>query len=153
MAAPVTHFEIMAKDGQRARDFYSGLFGWKIDVMPEMGYGMVNTAVKMGINGGIGQVDSNGRPNVTIYVQVEDIQAALDKAAAMGGNIIVPVTDVPGVVTFAQFSDPDGNIVGLVKGPQTPPKKAKAKPKKAAARKKAVRPAPRKPAARKKTRR
>lgn len=151
MAAPVTHFEIMAKDGQRSRDFYSGLFGWKIEVMPEMGYGMVNTAVKMGINGGIGQVDGNGRPGVTFYVQVEDIQAALDKAAALGGNIIVPVTDVPGAVTFAQFSDPDGNVVGLVKGPQSPPKQAK--PKKAAARKKAKRPAPRKPAARKKARR
>lgn len=53
MAAPVTHFEVMARDGKRAYDFYANLFGWKVDVV-EGGYGMVDTGVKMGINGGIG---------------------------------------------------------------------------------------------------
>jgi predicted enzyme related to lactoylglutathione lyase len=150
MAAPVTHFEIMAKDAQRVREFYANLFGWNFDVMPEMAYGMVDTGVKMGINGGIGQVQENGRPCVTFYVQVEDIQAHLDRAASLGGMVVVPVTEIPGMVTFAQFTDPDGNMVGMIKGPQEPPKPARAKraaAKKAPAKKKSVR---RKPAPRKK---
>jgi len=153
MAAPVTHFEINARDSKRAHQFYSGLFGWTVTSMgetPDMMYGMVDTGVKMGINGGIGQTQAGGPPSVTFYVQVEDIQAHLDKAVALGGRVIVPVTDVPGMVTFAQFADPEGNIVGIVKGPQAPPKKAatrrKAAPKKAAAKKAA----PRKKAAPKK---
>ncbi len=153
MAAPVTHFEIMAKDAQRVRDFYGNLFGWNFNVMPEMSYGMVDTGVKMGINGGIGQVMENQAPCVTFYVQVEDIQGYLDKALNLGGVVVVPVTDVPGMVTFAQFKDPDGNMVGLVKGPQTPPKPARAKraaAKKATPKRTAAR---RKPAARKKSRR
>ncbi len=152
MAAPVTHFEIMARDAQRVKEFYAKLFGWSFNDMPEMGYGMVDTGVKMGINGGVGQVEENQAPCVTFYVQVEDLQAHLDKAVNLGGTVIVPVTDAAGVVTFAQFKDPDGNMVGLVKGPQEPPKPARAKrvaAKKVTAKKKAAR---RKPASRKKGR-
>jgi uncharacterized protein len=153
MAAPVTHFEIMTKDAQRVRDFYANLFGWSFNVYPEMAYGLADTGVKMGINGGIGQVQESQQACVTFYVQVEDIQGHLDKAISLGGTVIVPVTEVPGMVTFAQFRDPDGNLVGIIKGPQEPPKPArakKAKPRKATAKKK---PARRKPAPRKKGRR
>lgn len=33
----------------------------------------------------------------------------------MGGKTVVPVTEIPDMVTFAQFADPEGNVVGLVK--------------------------------------
>jgi predicted enzyme related to lactoylglutathione lyase len=149
MAAPVTHFEINARDSNRSNQFYSSLFGWKIEPMNDpasgMVYGMVNTGVKMGINGGIGQTQPGGNPSVTFYVQVEDLQSHLDRAIALGGRVIVPVTEVPGMVTFAQFADPEGNIVGMIKGPQTPPRSAAAK-KKTAPKKKA---APKKKGARK----
>jgi uncharacterized protein len=154
MAAPVTHFEIMTRDAQRIRDFYSNLFGWNHQVFPEMGYGMVDTGVKMGINGGIGQVQGDQQPSVTFYVQVEDIQSHLDKAMSLGASLIHAVTEVPDMVTFAMFKDPDGNMVGLIKGPQEPPKPVRAKraaTKKAPAKKKTA--ARRKPAARKKGRR
>ena len=144
MAAPVTHFEINARDSKRANQFYSSLFGWSIEPMGDpatgMIYGMVNTGVKMGINGGIGQTQAGGPPNITFYVQGEDVQSHLDRALALGGRVIVPLTEVPGMVTFAQFADPEGNIVGIIKGSQTPPKQAapkkKASPKRKAARKK-----------------
>ncbi len=140
MAAPVTHFEINARDAKRANQFYGSLFGWSIedtgDPSTGMLYGMVNTGVKMGINGGIGQAQPGGNPSVTFYVQVEDLQSHLDRAVALGGRVTVPVTVVPGMVTFAQFADPEGNIVGMIKGPQAPPKPAAAK-KKPAPKKKA----------------
>jgi len=152
MAAPVTHFEIMGKDAQRLRDFYGNLFGWNFNLMPEMGYGMIDTGVKMGINGGLGQLPENQAPCVTFYVQVEDIQGHLDKAVGLGATVLVPVTEIPGMVTFAQFKDLEGNMVGLLKGPQEPPKPKRAKRatgKKVAVRKKT---ASRKPAAKKKSR-
>ncbi len=126
MSAPVTHFEVNAKDAKRAREFYSNLFGWKINVMSEMDYGMVDTGVKMGINGGIGQA-MGPTSNVTFYVQVEDVQAYIDKAVSLGGKVIMPLTEVPNMVTFANVADPEGNIIGIIKGPQTPPQEVKAK--------------------------
>lgn len=135
MAAPVVHFEVMAKDGKRAQEFYGNLFGWRFDNV-EGGYGMVNTGVKMGINGGIGQITENVSPHTVFYIQVEDIQSHLEKAVSLGGRIVMPVVEIPNMVTYAQFADPDGNVIGLIKGPQAPPKAAR--PRKAAPKKRKV---------------
>ncbi len=138
MGAAVVHFEVNVKDLKRAKDFYSTLFDWKIQDIPSINYGMVDTGLKMGINGGIGQVDPDKPTFTTFYVQVEDPQGYLDKAVRLGAKVVVPVTEIPNMVTFALFTDPDGCLVGLVKGPQTPPEeKPKPKRKKAAAKKKA----------------
>jgi hypothetical protein len=76
-------------------------------------------------------------PYVAVYAQVEDPQTYLDKAVSLGAKVVAPVTVVPDMVTFALFTDPNGCMVGLVKGPQTPPKeKPKATPGKKVSKKK-----------------
>jgi hypothetical protein len=45
---------------------------------------------------------------------VDDLQGYLDKAEQSGGRTVVPVTEIPNMVTFAQFADPEGNVVGIV---------------------------------------
>jgi len=113
MANPVTWFEVTGKDGKKLQDFYSGVFGWKIDASNPMNYGMVDNAGQ-GIGGGI-SAGAGGRNQVTFYVEVDDPQAYLTKIEAQGGKTIVPVTEIPGMVIFAQFADPEGNVVGITK--------------------------------------
>ena len=36
----------------------------------------------------------------------------------LGGKTVVPETEIPNMVTFALFADPEGNVVGLVKSEQ-----------------------------------
>ena len=50
-----------------------------------------------------------------IYVEVADLKKQLAKAEKLGGKTIVPPTVIPNMVTFALFSDPEGNVIGLVK--------------------------------------
>ena len=50
------------------------------------------------------------------YVQVEDLKASLDSAVALGGQAIMQPTPIPGVGSFAIFSDPVGNNIGIFKG-------------------------------------
>ena len=50
-----------------------------------------------------------------IYVEVDDLQAYLDKAEGLGGKTTMPITEVPGVVTLVHFTDTTGNTIGLVK--------------------------------------
>jgi predicted enzyme related to lactoylglutathione lyase len=118
MPSPVVHFEVTGSDGNKLRDFYSKVFGWQFNVMPEMDYGMVDNGGR-GINGGIG---SGQGPSALFYVAVPDPQDTLNKIESKGGKTAMPVTEIPGVVTFAQFTDPEGNRVGLVKddGSQPP---------------------------------
>jgi predicted enzyme related to lactoylglutathione lyase len=132
MGAPVVHFEINARDGKKAQTFYADLFGWHIDANNPIGYGLVNTGVKTGINGGIGQVEAGKLPFVTFYAAVADPQASLDKAVSLGGKVVLPVTEIPNMVTLALFADPEGNIVGIVKDTMPPPKP---RPRRSAARK------------------
>jgi predicted enzyme related to lactoylglutathione lyase len=139
MGAPVVHWEINSRDAQKAIDFYGRLFDWTVSQVESMQYGLVDTGVKMGINGGISKVEEGVNSFVTVYVQVEDPQAYLDKAVGLGARIIRPVTEIPDMITYALFADPEGNTVGIVKGPQTPPVVRKPK-KKAVRRKKLARP-------------
>ena len=48
------------------------------------------------------------------YVQVDDVQAYLDKAKTLGGKMLVPPVDIP-TGRFAWMQDPEGNTVGLFK--------------------------------------
>jgi predicted enzyme related to lactoylglutathione lyase len=112
MANPVVHFEIIGKNGPKLREFYKGVFDWTIHDMSGggMDYGMVHADEGKGIGGGIGQGD---RPTVIFYLEVPDINAYLKKVEAKGGKTVQPRTVIPNAVTFAHFSDPEGNVVGL----------------------------------------
>jgi predicted enzyme related to lactoylglutathione lyase len=111
MAHPVTHFEVIGKDGAKLREFYSSLFGWQIDANNPMNYGMVSAA-EGGIGGGVAQGDA---PATRFYVQVPDPAATLREVEAKGGKTVMPAMEVPGGPTIAQFADPEGNVIGLVK--------------------------------------
>lgn len=111
MSNKVTHFEVHGTDGKRLQQFYSALFGWKVDANNPMQYGLVS-AEQSGIGGGIAQ--SPAAPKVTFYVEVADLAAALKKAGGLGGKTLMEPHQVPGGPRIAMFSDPDGNAIGLL---------------------------------------
>jgi predicted enzyme related to lactoylglutathione lyase len=114
MPNPVVHFEVQGKDPKKLHRFYSQLFDWHVNADNPMGYGLVDTHTEGGIGGGIG--GTNGGPNkVTFYVQVDNLAAYLKKAERLGAKTLIPPTEIPNMVTFALFADPEGNAIGLVK--------------------------------------
>jgi uncharacterized protein len=114
MGNPVVHFELGGVEYDQLVRFYEELFGWRLQAIPGANYTLVDTHGGGGVNGGIGKSQS-GEPWSTFYVQADDLQAVLDKAESLGGKTVMPVTEIPGMVTFAMFDDPDGLLVGLVK--------------------------------------
>lgn len=113
MGSPVVHFEVNGKDGKRLSEFYRQAFDWKMQWDDKNGYALAQTEAGRGIDGGVG-ASRDGKGMVTFYVEVPDPNAALKKIEGLGGKTIVPTTVMP-MVTFALFSDPEGNVVGLVK--------------------------------------
>ncbi len=112
MGNPVVHFEIVGKEGGALQDFYRRAFGWKVDADNPMGYGMVDTGGDLA--GGISGAD--GEHNwVTVYIEVADPAATLKRLEELGARTLMGETAVPGGPTMAQFEDPAGNMVGLVK--------------------------------------
>ncbi|MFF2344603.1 VOC family protein [Pseudarthrobacter sp. NPDC058119] len=117
----VVHFEIPADDQKRARKFYQEALGWRIEPVPGMDYSMVITtdmdddgqpAAAGAINGGMmareGQVTA---PVIT--VDVPDIDATLKSVEALGGSVVMPKNEIPGMGFTAYFKDPEGNVMGL----------------------------------------
>ena len=115
MGQPVVHFEIGAKDYKKAMEFYGKVFDWSYNEPEGMPYGMVEAQGKDSIGGGICKLEDGQQPYVTFYVQVDDLQAYLDKAEANGGKTVLPPTPIPGIGSCAWLSDPDGNCIGLFK--------------------------------------
>ncbi len=113
MGNPVTWFEINSSNPSKLHEFYAKAFGWKMQPVVGMNSAMVDTDSGAGIAGSIGEAE--GPNQVTFYVEVDDPQSYLARVESLGGKTTVPVTEVPDVVTFAQFADPDGNVVGLFK--------------------------------------
>ena len=113
----VAWFEVTGKDGGALQEFYGKLFDWQIqDAGDGSGYGLV-AAAENGIGGGIGAAQDGGQGQVTFYVEVDDPAAYLRKVEELGGQTIVPPTDLEQFgLTFAFFSDPEGHLVGLSKG-------------------------------------
>jgi uncharacterized protein len=128
MSGRVVHFEVPFDDGDRARGFYQGAFGWTMMPMPGTNYTMVSTGPttenvgpsEPGYIGGGLTERSELLQGPVITVDVDDIDAALAKVEQLGGKTLRPRQDIGGGMGFtAYFTDPEGNLVGLYQsGPQ-----------------------------------
>jgi uncharacterized protein len=112
---PVVHFEIGCRDNAKTQAFYSKLFDW--DIKPSgPSAALINTGAE-GINGHITTLGHEPNNYVTVYVQVDDVKAYLDKATALGGKMLVPPIAIP-TGKFAWFADPEGNMIALIQPKQ-----------------------------------
>jgi predicted enzyme related to lactoylglutathione lyase len=121
---PIVHFEIIGKDPEKLRTYYSKLFGWEFDtnapvaeaISQSGNYGFVNrnttsdgTGIPGGVGGGLGY-DSH----VIFYVGVPEVEAALQKAESLGGTRRMGPEKNPGAnLVVAHFTDPEGHLIGL----------------------------------------
>src|ERR1700731_1608752 len=111
MGQPVIHFEIGCRNNEASRAFYAKLFDWKMEEYGKVA--MVATGSAAGIQGHINTLGHEPHNYVTVYVQVEDLKASLEKAASLGGKTLVPPVPIP-TGQFAWISDPEGNLIGLL---------------------------------------
>jgi len=121
MGQAVVHFEVIGKDAKRLQGYYAELFGWEISADNPMGYGIVQrdgnvTADGVGIGGGVGTGPEGYDGHVTFYVEVPDVEAALAKAESLGGTRMMGPDKVMEGVEIGLFNDPEGHLVGVVKG-------------------------------------
>jgi predicted enzyme related to lactoylglutathione lyase len=124
MGNPVVHFEIIGRDPQRLRTYFGELFGWDFDTsgpvspaVSEAGnYGFVDVDESTGgtgIPGGVGG-GSGYDGHAIFYVGVPDIEAALQRAEALGGTRVIGPEPNPGTdLVIGHFTDPEGHLIGV----------------------------------------
>ncbi len=116
--------ELMTSDTDGAGKFYTNLFGWTTETM-EMGEAGLYTMWTRGEGnrpgGGMIAIPTDKGPippHWLLYFAVEDPAASLAQAEKLGGQAIVPVTDIPNAGSFAVIQDPVGAVFGIYKGNQ-----------------------------------
>ena len=111
MAHPVVHAEIRSTDPDATRAFFSGLFGWTYSDGAFPGYTFVDTGLDGALPTAISPLQGDSDA-VLFFVGVDNVEATLEQAEALGGRTVQPAQNVPGV-TFGVLSDPQGHLVGV----------------------------------------
>jgi predicted enzyme related to lactoylglutathione lyase len=127
MGQPVVHFEVIGKDFEKLKSFYSEVAGWNYEEPPGAGpegappYALVprdgNTnADGIGIGGGLGVGPQDYDGHATFYIEVPDVGASLDQVEKLGGTKVMGPESMGEGLVIGLFTDPDGNLIGLVQG-------------------------------------
>jgi len=121
---PVVQWQIVAKEPELVARFYAALFGWKVNTNNALGYRMLDTGSARGIAGGVWPSPPEGHNLVQLFVEVDDIDAFIAKASALGASVIVPKSELPDGDALAIVLDPAGLSFGLYRprpsNPQSP---------------------------------
>ncbi len=111
----ISWFEIPADDLQRAREFYSELFGWNIEESSAP-YTKDRMIIKTGNGDAIsGSLTRRQKPGQTIvnYIDVSSADRYIVKIQRLGGKVLVPKTAVPGMRYFVVCEDTEDNAFGI----------------------------------------
>ncbi len=110
----IAHFAVHADDVERARAFYSEVFGWTFSPWGPPGFYMISTD-EGGIHGSLQAraepVAGNGICAFECTVAVADVDAIGTAIAAAGGEIVMAPMEIPTVGRVLRFRDPEGNVV------------------------------------------
>jgi hypothetical protein len=116
MANPFVHVELQTKDVAKAKSFYAGLFGWKLEDMPMSGGGGTYTLINVGEGTG-GGMFQNPDPNVPpfwlAYVGVDDVAATTRRAKDLGAQVMQDVVQVGDFGRMSVLRDPTGAHIAL----------------------------------------
>ena len=111
----ITHVDIPADDIERAKNFYSSLFGWQINEIPGFeGYPMWQAPNKIS-GGGIAPKGDN-LTSPRNYVEVDSIDDILTRAQELGARVVMEKAPISETSWWAVFEDTEGNSIGLYEG-------------------------------------
>ncbi len=112
--------ELLSRDIETAKAFYSEVFGWEYEAM-ETGPGGIYHVIKGGANNGLGGLMTMppGMPEQVpnhwmVYFTVSDINATLEAVKAAGGQVVQEPFEAPGVGHIAVAHDPAGGSFSLL---------------------------------------
>lgn len=120
MPNPFVHVELNTTDLAKAKDFYRKLFDWKLEDAPlPDGSTYTIIGVGQGTGGGMMKHPMPGAPSMWLpYVAVDDLDAATQKAKALGATVVKSSTEVTGMGWFSIIIDPTGAVFALWKAAQ-----------------------------------
>ncbi|MGE4261637.1 VOC family protein [Shewanella sp.] len=110
--------ELACRSAKTARDFYPQIFGWQVRISSNPDFDYTEWQLGDASLGGMMQMDEqwgDTTPHWMLYFAVEDCDATVATARAMGGDVCVPPTDIPEVGRFAVLKDCTGAVFSVIR--------------------------------------
>ena len=117
----LAHFAIHADDVERARRFYTAVFGWTFEAWGPPGFYQIRTGTveAPGLPGALHARSEPGSGRAMIgfecTVSVQEIEPVRDAVIANGGTVLLDGFIIPTVGTLLRFADTEGNIVAAMR--------------------------------------
>jgi predicted enzyme related to lactoylglutathione lyase len=110
--------DLSSADAAASREFYAGLFGWRVDVNPDPQYGGYAIATAGGKDAaGIGpKMDPNAPTAWSLYIGTDDAEALAGRVQGAGGTVVMAPFDVGDQGRMAVFQDPAGAFISAWQG-------------------------------------
>lgn len=109
--------ELMTRDLEGAKKFYTKLLGWEAadSGMPGMDYTLWKVGGKDvgGMMAMPKEIPAQVPPHWMAYIAVDDVDATAKKVGDLGGKLMHDLMDVPGIGRFVTIQDPTGAVVAL----------------------------------------
>jgi len=110
----VVHFEIGSSNFEVSKNFYHECFGWTFELYNQMDYHLIDTGKDAsGINGGFMPAEDFDQ-KIILTINVDNLDEKLEKIVELGGSVIMPPQEIPGVGRLAYFKDPLDTIMGMM---------------------------------------
>lgn len=109
-AYPVQQFQILARNPQRAAEFYQRVFGWTVQADNALAYRTVKTG---GMDGGIWPAPPEGHGLAQLFLAVPDVKTAARAATDAGGTVVIPPTTLPDGAELCVIVDLEGIPFGM----------------------------------------
>jgi len=112
-------YDLMTTDVAAAAAFYTEVIGWRARDASAPGTTYMLVAAGNSAVGGLMSLPMDARkagatPRWVGYVAVDDVDAAADRIARLGGIVHVPPTDIPDISRLAIVADPQMAMFGLI---------------------------------------
>jgi hypothetical protein len=122
MSNRVIHFEFASPDPAKEAQFFKSLFGWGVDQWGDQEYWLVDTGAENepGINGAIMPLSMPDQPRVVNTIGVDDLDAAMAKAAAGGATVALDKQEIPNIGWTAYMISPTGIMFGMIQSVAEP---------------------------------
>ncbi len=115
--------QLGTRDLEKAKEFYGTVFGWTLDraegAPPDAPYFMWQVEGQRWEEGLAGAMDMTEElpaevpPHWMVYFAIEDLDAAVAKTKAGGGQVTLPPLEIP-VGRLGVIADPQGAALGLI---------------------------------------
>lgn len=112
MTFPVSYVELSSPDLDATREFFSAVFSWDPQPFASDTYLVAPAGERRGVDAGL-LPSADGQPRCVPVINVDDLDATIDRATAHGAQMVVEPFTIPGVGRGCYITDSAGVLVGL----------------------------------------